>query len=202
MAVTQSPPQVFISHNAKDKPLAREIAVYLVAADCGVWFDEWEIRAGDSIVGKVDNALAACTDVLIVWSEDAAGSEWVTAELEAALARAMDNEHPRIILIKTDETAPPELLRARRYIDWSDNPEAAFNELVRSITGESPGSSLRRAVVQKYRDLIYDDSPPFGLAACPTCGSERLRGSTMYDKRDDVWYVVECEECGWSDATQ
>jgi hypothetical protein len=56
-----------------------------------VWFDEWEIRAGDSIPGKVNEALDRVDTIVLVWSSDAARSQWVRAEFETALARGMED---------------------------------------------------------------------------------------------------------------
>jgi hypothetical protein len=42
-----------------------------------VWFDEWEIRAGDSIPGKVNDALETVDMVVLLWSADADRSKGV-----------------------------------------------------------------------------------------------------------------------------
>ncbi|MBV9613321.1 MAG: toll/interleukin-1 receptor domain-containing protein [Acidobacteriaceae bacterium] len=49
----------FLSHNKADKPIARSIGSHLQLSGIEVWFDEWEIRAGDSIPGKLNDGLAA-----------------------------------------------------------------------------------------------------------------------------------------------
>ena len=41
---------VFLSHNAKDKPRVRRLAGRLQQAGVRVWFDEWNIRPGIVIV--------------------------------------------------------------------------------------------------------------------------------------------------------
>ena len=48
---------VFLSHSAKDKPVARDLAERLREAGLTVWFDEWEIRPGDSIPSKIEEGL-------------------------------------------------------------------------------------------------------------------------------------------------
>jgi hypothetical protein len=39
---------VFLSHSSKDKDIVRALAERLRADGMRVWFDEWELRAGDS----------------------------------------------------------------------------------------------------------------------------------------------------------
>jgi hypothetical protein len=45
---------VFLSHSAKDKAVARPLAGRLREAGLRVWYDEWEIKPGDSIPAKID----------------------------------------------------------------------------------------------------------------------------------------------------
>ncbi len=48
---------VFISHSAKDKPAARELAERLRKDGLRVWLDEWEIKPGDGILLKIQQGL-------------------------------------------------------------------------------------------------------------------------------------------------
>ena len=43
------PYDVFLSHSAKDNLVVRDVAERLKKDGLRVWFDEWEIRPGDSI---------------------------------------------------------------------------------------------------------------------------------------------------------
>ncbi len=48
---------VFLSHSSKDKAIVRALAARLKRDGLRVWFDEWEIRLGDSIPSMVDHGL-------------------------------------------------------------------------------------------------------------------------------------------------
>ena len=50
---------VFLSHNAKDKPRVRGLAEELRAAGLRVWFDEWVIKPGDDIYLAIERGLEA-----------------------------------------------------------------------------------------------------------------------------------------------
>jgi TIR domain-containing protein len=78
---------VFLSHNHRDKTLVVPLATQLRLMGADVWLDDWEIRAGDSIPGKVNEALSVIDTAVIVWSEHAAVSRWVDAELATSLER-------------------------------------------------------------------------------------------------------------------
>lgn len=66
---------VFISHNKADKDVAREIALFLAAENINVWFDEWEISAGDSIIEQISTGLRGCTHFIILWLKNASKSK-------------------------------------------------------------------------------------------------------------------------------
>ena len=44
---------VFLSHSAKDKAVVRPLAERLRKDELKVWFDEWVLKAGDSIPAKI-----------------------------------------------------------------------------------------------------------------------------------------------------
>jgi hypothetical protein len=48
---------VFLSHSSKDKAIARDVAERLRRDGLRVWFDEWVLRAGDSIPAKIEEGL-------------------------------------------------------------------------------------------------------------------------------------------------
>ena len=59
------PYDVFLSHSAKDKPVVRDVAERLRKDGLRVWFDEWEIRPGDSIPAKIEDASGMFTISLV-----------------------------------------------------------------------------------------------------------------------------------------
>lgn len=79
---------VFLSHSSKDRELVRPIAERLREDDLRVWFDEWEIKAGDSIPAKIEDGLERSRVLVLCMSANAFGSEW--AKLEAGTFRFRD----------------------------------------------------------------------------------------------------------------
>lgn len=198
---------VFISHSGKDKEIAEEIAIFLVAEDIGIWFDEWEIAAGDSIPGKVNQGLANCTHFLILWSKNSLGSSWVQRELNSTVSRAIESGVPIVIVVRLDDTAVPPLLADIRSIRYRCGSEEDRRNLVFAVAGRNPSGSLIRSVVKKYHEVIRsaEREDTFGLIACPACGSDRIERWT--DCIVDVDHhgilsgteipAVRCLECNW-----
>ncbi len=74
---------MFVSYNKADKESARALAAQLTLSGADVWLDEWEIQAGDSIPGRLNEGLGAFNTFVLLWSSDAYWSqptsvEWMT----------------------------------------------------------------------------------------------------------------------------
>lgn len=196
---------VFISYNKLDKNIVKEVAIFLSAENISVWFDEWEILAGDSLTEGINNGLKWCTHFVIVWSKNTAKSNWVNRELSSTLSKTIIKKSPKIIPIVLDNTKLPDLLVDIKYIRYDNGSEKDRNELVKSITGENPSQDFIKAIVRKYHEVIFDYElgDPFGLRACPECGSQNLEGNSFTDyNRDENYYFLKCKDCEWSDWTQ
>jgi hypothetical protein len=88
----------------------------LKLAGADVWLDAWEIHPGDSIVGKVNQALDLVDTVLLFWSKNAAESMWVNIEMETALTRKLSDSSVRIIPMRLGDAPLPALLRPLMYV--------------------------------------------------------------------------------------
>jgi hypothetical protein len=200
------PELVFVSYNRKDGAAAQRIALFLAAENLKVWFDKWEIQAGDSIVQEIQRGLEGCTHFWILWSANASQSRWVTRELSAILTRAIESGTPRVIPLKLDDTPLPPLLADLKFVRFHGGTERDRYQIIRAVTGNAPASDFTKAIVRKYHELIRDekggDQNPFGLSACPECGDKRLTLSAWIDPEGEFWTRVTCSDCGWFDMTQ
>jgi hypothetical protein len=79
---------VFLSHNAKDKPVVREIAERLKKDGLKLWFEKWEIKPGVIIPAKIEEGLERSCVLVLCMSANAFGSDW--AQLESGTFRFRD----------------------------------------------------------------------------------------------------------------
>ena len=109
---------VFLSHSAKDKAVVRAVAERLKADGLRVWFDEWEIRPGDSVPAKIEEGLERSRVLVLCMSAHAFGSDW--AQLESGTFRFRDplNKERRFIPLRLDAAPIKGSLAQFLYIDW------------------------------------------------------------------------------------
>lgn len=192
----------FLSHNKADSEVARSISAHMALTRMEVWFDEWEIQAGDSIPGKLNEGLTAFDAFVLVWSAHADRSSWVHQELRSAIMRAIQDNSARIVPCLLDGTPLPPLIADRRGIDFGDLHKG-IDELLDELTG-SRTRRLRLLAIQRaleemdVRWITHPALPP--MICCPRCGeTETLKSWERFDRlRDDHYAGMTCTNCNWS----
>lgn len=84
---------VFISHASEDKDaVVRPLAVALQSGGLRVWYDEFELKIGDSLRRKIDKGLARSRFGVIVLSQSFFGKGWPNYELDGLVTKAVTGE--------------------------------------------------------------------------------------------------------------
>jgi hypothetical protein len=100
---------VFISHASEDKDsVVRPLAHALSAGGLTVWYDEFELRLGDSLRRKIDAGLARSRFGVVVLSRSFFGKGWTNYELDGLVTRAVSGE--QILLPIWHEITKQELI--------------------------------------------------------------------------------------------
>lgn len=84
---------VFISHASEDKDsIVRSLADALREEGLRVWYDEFELRIGDSLRQKIDRGLANSRFGIVVLSHSFFEKGWPNYELDGIVTRAVTGE--------------------------------------------------------------------------------------------------------------
>jgi len=105
-------PKVFLSYTTADQALAKRIAEALMAQGIETWWDQWEIRSGDSLRQKIDQGLGDCTHFVVLLTGTSIKKPWVNAELDTAFVLKL-NDQCRLIPLRhgIEHSALPPLLQ-------------------------------------------------------------------------------------------
>ena len=100
---------VFISHASEDKDeVVRPLAQALLSSGLKVWYDEFELRIGDSLRRKIDNGVARSRFGIVVLSRSFFSKGWPNYELDGLVTRAVSGE--QILLPIWHEITKQELI--------------------------------------------------------------------------------------------
>lgn len=127
--------KVFISYkkNSSAEDVAENIASRLSQQRINVWFDKWEVKAGDSIPGKIGEGFKGSDACLIFLSYEYDGSNWCTKEMNTALAKAI-SENLMIIPSLVEACNVPELLKDLKRVDFVEPTATEFEQKLQEIT--------------------------------------------------------------------
>ena len=138
---------IFISYSSDDRAVAARLAEYVQEQSYSVWWDR-EICGGQQIYSEIDQALAKCKIVIVIWTSSSIKSRWVLGEAETAAGTKI------LIPVRDDHLAQGQVpvgFRALRTI-----PLSQHDELLRAIHSSisAPRKPLNRWDVLKMR-LAY-----------------------------------------------
>jgi hypothetical protein len=166
------PYDVFLSHSSQDAPAVRELAQRLKKDGLRVWFDEWEIKPGDSIVSKIERGLEQSRVLVLAMSEGAFGSDWVSLERTTALFRDPSNVRRRFVPLRLDDAEIPDLLKQFAYVDWRQQSEDEYARLLEACRPVIKWSDYLAKGVWRCRDSTA------GAALVGSLASDRFHSPT------------------------
>jgi TIR domain len=117
--------RIFVSYAREDCAFVQSVVAHLRSVGVPLWMDESDIRPGERWDQAIEQALKACSDVLVVLSPEAVKSNNVLDEIAFAV-----DEGKRIIPIKHKECNIPLRLRRIQYIDFTADQNSALRRLV------------------------------------------------------------------------
>lgn len=91
--ITHESYDVFISHATEDKDeIARPLAKALRDKNLKVWYDEFELKIGDSLRQKIDKGVANSKFSIVVLSKSFFEKKWTNYELDGIVSKYLMGE--------------------------------------------------------------------------------------------------------------
>ena len=140
---------IFISYARSTAVQAELIADALHELGYDVWRDD-ELPAHRAYSDVIEAELAAAKAVLVIWSADAARSDWVRSEADRARADR------KLVQLTVDGSALPmpfDQIQCARLVGWTGEPHAAgWQTVVASLVAlTSPDAGAKESAVQPGR---------------------------------------------------
>lgn len=154
---------VFLSFSSKDRLRVEKLAERLKDEGIKVWYDDWEIQFGDDIFLKIERGLEDSQSQILVMSNNAFESDWVTLERNTTLFRDPTNKDRRFIPLLLEDCDIRDTIRRFRYVDWRNEDESEYKKLIKMML---PGSNsttrsirdrdwLRQPLSNVNRHVLY-----------------------------------------------
>lgn len=142
-------PLVFISYSHRDKTLVDRISRDLSTEGFIVWYDDWSIVGGQSIIEEIQLGLERADYLIFCMSKYSLLSIFVREEVHSALAAFLKKGRPKIVPLLINTCNIPPMLAHRKYVDFRKSYETGLVNLRKALAGKyirPPASSPHRFV--------------------------------------------------------
>lgn len=138
----------FISYSSKDHSFAERLHADLQIRGVRCWFAPEDLKIGDRFRDRIDESIRLHDKLLLILSENAVSSPWVSDEAEAAIEREHREGRTVLFPIKVDDAvmeskqAWAAAIRRTRHIGdfttWKnhDDYQKAFDRLLHDLKAE------------------------------------------------------------------
>lgn len=139
---------VYLAYAQADRELVQPLATALRERHLRVFFDEWELLAGDRKGRRLEGGVEGSLNGLIAFSAQTMAEPWVEEQYAALLEQAVTEGRRLIpVLIGQGGAKLPPFLRARQCVDLREGAPSfrrGIESITRAIRGQQPGPPRRR----------------------------------------------------------
>lgn len=122
-------PHLFLSHSSIDKPFVYRLAEDLNICQIDIWFDDFELKVGDSLIDKLSTAIEDARFIGLILSNAFLKSKWASNELKQALSREIREARSIILPIVIEKVPIPPFIEDKIYLDFSKDYYSALSNL-------------------------------------------------------------------------
>lgn len=126
--------KIFMCHSSKDKKRVYKIKHDLDHKGFETLIDDEIIQYGDSIIGRIEEAIGKSNIVMCFLSNEFLLSEWVKEEWRQALVKQIEKGDKKVIPVFLEQVEPPGFLSGKKYLDLSNQEtyDRNFSDFVNS----------------------------------------------------------------------
>lgn len=145
---------VFISYSSKDRDFVERLATDLKSRGLYVWFDQWELKVGDSLIEKINAGITSQDYLVVVLSKTSVRSQWVMKELNAALMKELTERRVVVLPILIEDCDIPTLLSEKVYADFRDDYSSGLDRLLDRFPGQLFPSGINMQTSSSLSDNL------------------------------------------------
>lgn len=145
-SATKQGKKLYLAHASADKGFVRRVYADLKVVGHDPWLDEYDINVGESIVDKIQSGIDQSDFLILFMSKNALNSDWVRVEWQTKFWTEIGSTSPKVLVALINDCELPQLLRAKKYADFTRSYSDAFEGILRAIGHEMNGIELQRKI--------------------------------------------------------
>ncbi|MNQ98241.1 TIR domain protein [compost metagenome] len=125
---------IFISYSHKDKDFVDKLGLKLVAKRIKVFIDRWEMKLGDSITNKIQDAITDASFLMVILSKNSIASDWCKREITTGLMLELDKRRIVVLPVLIEDCEIPLFLRDKFYADFRTSFDDGLSTILESLS--------------------------------------------------------------------
>jgi len=191
---------VFLSYRSVNRPWVLSLYDVLRQQGHKVFIDQCELRAGDQLVTRLQDALQTSQAGVLVWSEATADSKWVNREYQVLERLATDKEGFQFVPVTLDNSKPPLFAETRVFLNFSSYPDGPNGgdllRLLHALVGQALGDQASHFAAEQD-EAAQEASAKIG-AAIQNGYPDRL--IQLFESGGLVWQTSSALACKAADG--
>jgi len=141
--------KVFVSYSTRDLKNVAELQQSLVGSGVEVFVAEHSVRPSEQLSSTISSAISACDLFVLLWSENAKTSEWVSQEI----GKAHSLKKQILPLVLTEGLSLPGFISDLKYLPLYINSDTAMQQ-AKAIVLEGFQSKMAALEKKKQTDTL------------------------------------------------
>ncbi len=171
-------PRIFVSHSHKDNVYCREFVAALRNHGHQVWYDEHNFGSG-VVRATIQRELSLCQHFIAIFSPDSVVSDWVNAEIDAAIELHKRGRLQTVLFVMARECDVPILLLGWKRIEGANGTAIEAVEAARRAAAILSSSSS--STEESESGLISSTDTPTPPIVSPTTRDNTSLSTPIYD---------------------
>jgi len=145
--------KLFISYSHNDKDFVDKLGTKLTQKRIPVFIDRWELNVGESITGKIEDAITEASFLLVVLSKSSVASQWCKREINTGLVLELNKKRVVILPVLIEDCEIPLFLMDKFHADFRTDFNSGLMQVISSV------SNLTTEDMGRIKDMddIYTD---------------------------------------------
>ena len=128
----------------------------LVKARAQVWIDRWELNVGDSLIRRIEDAVAGASALVVILSKASVASEWCRKELTSGLVRELEEKRVVVMPVLLEDCDIPLFLRDKKYADFRSDFDTGLADLLKAVARVTNDTRSRIDEPEWHTDWAID----------------------------------------------
>ena len=208
---TPDRPAAFLSYSSENKDVAGRLARNLIENGVDVWYDQWQMKPGDSLRRKIDEGIERAGFFLVLLTPESLASEWVATELDAGMVRRIQGYCRLIPILRgIQREEVPATLQGIRWVvldDYDSGLQDLLNGLYdrteKPVPGEAPSwassKSLTRTQLSKVAEslaVLLNERSKTGTPLDPLLNAQEVKQALGVSEDHIATAADELDELG------